>query len=225
MSRAAKKRKAKGSRKNAIKVDDVVFATLVHDEKATIVASEGRIGLVVQPDPEAEGPAQGTRVFLPPQGVRITAEMFDQEVDITVRDITEEVILQLGEDDYYEDELEQDSRLMAVESTDDLQELYNEKKIQLFSKLAGTASTLVSGCLLSFVSVRMLGREFPFPPLLYVGAVAGVTLGILFGVIPCFKIFRHLSSKWVVDCENNYINMETGSTNLNGGMRLPVGRS
>lgn len=210
-------------RKTAIVVPDVTFGTLVHDEVATITGEQGITMLQVKY--EGEDGKSHYVAYPVPAGVAITADMYDQVVDITIRDITNEVILELGDDDYYEDGISGEDDLMVVESTNDLEEIYNEKKIQLFTRMAGTLSTFVGGCALTGISIWLLGKPFPFPILLYGGAIAGVTLGVLFGLVPSFKGFRRLSSKYVSDRKGNWVNMETGRTNLNGGMVLPTRRA
>lgn len=209
----AKRRRKSKARADAIVVSDVVFGTLVHDEVAVIHAEQGIVVLMSKEDGHA---------YPVPAGIPIKADLFGQEVDITVRDITGEVILELASDDYYEDDLKHEDDLLLVESTLDLEEIYNERKIQLFTRMAGLLSTFVGGCTLTGMCIWLLGKPFPFTYLLYAGIVAGVSLGIIFGLVPSFRGFRKLSSKYVADNVGNWVNMETGQTNLNGGMILPT---
>lgn len=218
-----KRRRKKGNTSGSpvVQVKDVTFAIQVRDDKAVIHAEQGVVVLVVN-DIDEESGGTFTKAYGLPAGVPINAEMFGQEVDITIRDLTDEVILELGEDDVYEEELQQDESLMAIDSVDDLEEIYNERKIQMFTKLAGTLGTFVAGCALAGFCYWLLGKDFHFEFLLYPGMVAGILLGVLFGLVPCVRGLRSLSSKIVMDKVGNWVNMETGKSNLDGGIVIPV---
>ena len=213
----ARRRKVKvtSAVKVAVKVDGVVFGTVVHDEEATVV-EQGGVALL-----QSKETGQPYKF---PAGFAVTPEMYGEDVDITIRDITSEVILARGEDDVYEEDLEHDERLMPVESVDDLQEIFNERKIKLFMKAGRTASTFVAGCVLTAACWWLNSREFAFPLVVDIGIPAGVLLGVVFGLVPSINILRQLSCKVVMDEVGNYVNMDTGKTNLNGGMKLPISR-
>lgn len=208
----AKKRKKKVSA-TTVEAKGVVFGVLVHDETATIVAEQGVV--MLQSDTTKQ-------IYNMPAGVPVNADMYGQQCDITVRDMTGEVILERGEDDIYEEDLQKDERLMAVESTSDLEEIYNETKIRLFTKLAGLVGTFVGGIGLAGFCYWLSLREFPYPVLLYALIPVGAVLGVACGLVPCVSTLRKLSSNIVSDEAGNYVNMKTGRSNLNGGMTLPV---
>lgn len=211
--RRAKAHKGSDSASSAIVVPDVIFALEIHDVTARLVFEHGIPILLVDNMP-----------YRVPGGIQIPTDANGTDVDVTIRNITNEVILNQGEDDYYEDDLSSDDRLFPIESTDDLEEIYNERKIQLFSKLGGSISTFFGGLFLCLACLLLKRREFFLPVILDAGIVAGITLGVILGAIPVVRGVRGLSSRFVADCAGNWVNMDTGETNLNGGIRIPKGK-
>lgn len=198
----------------AIYARDVIFGTLVHDAEAKVVAEQGIVFLYVK---EAGHP------YLLPDGVYIGYEDYGTEVDVTIRDITDEIILELGEDDFYEQEADMDDRLLLVDNWHEVQELYNECKIQAFTRNAKSISTFFAGLVLSGVCAWLyLKPDFPFPIVPLVGVPVGLLLAVFMGLIPTISLIQRLNTKVICDGANNYINVETGETNLNGGMTIPI---
>ena len=74
----AKKRKKKVSA-TTVEAKGVVFGVLVHDETATIVAEQGVV--MLQSD-------ETKQMYNMPAGVPVNADMYGQQCDITVRDMT-----------------------------------------------------------------------------------------------------------------------------------------
>lgn len=210
---AGRKHKKAKERVPAIHASDVVFGTLVRDEMATVVAEQGIVVLKVDGDPHP---------YFLPAGIKLGHEAYGQEVDITIRNITQEVILELGEDDIYESDLEKDERLMPVDEWQEVKELFNELKIQLFTQNIKVVSTFFSGILLSVVCGVLLKSGFRYTLPLYVGLPLGILISLGLGLRPIIKLIRQLNSKVICDAANNYINVETGKTNMNGGMIIPV---
>lgn len=200
----------------AIKADNVVFGVLVHDEPATVVCEHDIVRLCSNID--------GSPYAFPPDFV-VTPQMYGEEVDITIRDITNEVILEQGSNDFYEDELERDERLMLIETVDDLQELYNEKKIKMFMGAGKRVSTIIAGLVLSAVCIWFIKKGgFPFPIVVNIGAYVGIAVAAALGVVPLFKTLRYLNSDYIVDEIGSYVNMKTGKSNLNGGMTFRMSK-
>lgn len=210
---AVRKHKKIKERVPAIHASDVVFGALVRDETATVVAEQGIVVLKVDGD---------SQPYFLPAGIKLGHEAYGQEVDITIRNITQEVILELGEDDIYESDLEKDERLMPVDDWQEVKELFNELKIQLFTQNIKVVSTFFSGILLSVVCSVLLKSGFRYTLPLYAGIPLGILISLGFGLRPIIKLIRRLNSKVICDAANNYINVETGKTNMNGGMVIPV---
>lgn len=210
---SARKHKKAEERIPAIRASDVIFGTLVRDETATVVAEQGIVVLKVEGD---------AHPYFLPAGIKLTHEAYGQEVDITIRNITQEVILELEEDDIYEADLEKDTRLMPVDDWFEVKELFNELKIQLFTQNIKVVSNFFSGILLSVVCGVLLKFGFRYTIPLYAGIPLGILVSFGFGLRPIIKLIRQLNSKVICDAANNYINVETGKTNMNGGMIIPV---
>lgn len=214
---AVKERKAKKPKVAVpfLKDEDVVFGTLVEDVTATIVAEQGLVVLKVEGDPQP--------FFLPP-GLTLTHEAYGQQVNITVRGITHEVVLELGEDDIYEDELEANSKLMPVENIEEIKQLLEECKIRELTTETKAFSTCIAGIALSIVSAVLLRGGFQYPQLCYGGIPLGIVIALVFGIRPIKKLLRSMNTHIICDSANNYINVETGKTNMNGGMQFPMQR-
>ena len=192
---------------------DVVFGTMVRNSKAMIVAQQG---IVLLAELETDEP------YFMPSGVFVPYELYNTEVEIVIRDISHEVILELNSDDYYEDDLEKDERIMPVDEWDEIEELYIEKKLQLLTKSMPQFSTIVSGIILAGVCIYLLFKEFLNPIFLVAGVTLGVVVSIFAGILPAVRVFKKLNSNIIVDGAGHYIDMKTGRTNLNGGMRIPL---
>lgn len=196
----------------AVKVSDVIFGTLVHDATATVVAEQGMVVLKVADDPQP---------FFLPEGVVLPASAYGEEVNITIRDITREVILELGEDDFYEEDLESDARLMPVDNWSQVKSLYEEAKIRTITRNSKSFSTCLAGVALSCVCAFLLRKGFSFTEVCYAGIVGGVLLAAVCMIKSIRELFTVLKSETLCDSVNNCINITTGCTNLNGGIRIP----
>lgn len=206
------KKKAKATVPN-VRDTDVQFGTLVRDVTATVVAEQGMVVLKVEGDPNP---------YFLPAGVVLSAETYGTQVEITVREVTHEVVLELGEDDIYERDLEEDNRLMPVSSASEVKQLLEECKIRQITKDAKAFSTCIAGIALAIVGAVLYRRGFQYPMVALLAVPAGVLTALLFGVRPCIRLVRSLNTHIISDCANNYIDVETGKTNMNGGMMLPL---
>lgn len=210
MAKNVKRSKLKTS---FVKDNDVIFGTLVHDTSATIVAEQGVVLLKVDGDPKP---------YFLPDGVRVPSESYGQTVNVTVRGITHEVVLDLGEDDIYEEDLENNPKLMPVEDWSEIKQLLEECKIRELTKESKAFSTCIAGIALCVVSSVLLSKGFDYRILCYTGILLGILVAIVFGLRPIFNLIRSLNTHVICDSADNYINVETGKTNMNGGMQFPV---
>lgn len=205
-------RKKKKAVSGVVRVNDVIFGTLVHDTVATVVAEQGIVMLKVADDPQP---------FFLPEGIVLPASAYGEEVDITVRDLTHEVILELGEDDFYEEELENNPKLMPVDNWSELKSLYDEAKVSTLTRNSKSFSTCLAGVLLAVVCAFLLRKGFSFYEACYAGIAIGVVLAVVCLVKPIRELFSVLRSDTLCDSANNCINMTNGRTNLNGGLIIP----
>lgn len=204
-----RKKKVKG---NYLRDPDVIFGTLVHDSTATIVAEQGLVMLKVADDPQP---------FFLPEGVVLPAEAYGETVDVTIRNITHEVVQELGEDDIYEDELEDNPKLMAVDQWGEVKRLLEECKLRTITKNSKSFSTCLAGLALCLVSGYLLMRGFLVPEICYGGMAVGAIAAIVCIIKPIRQLLFTLNTKTICDGANNWINVETGKTNLNGGLQIP----
>lgn len=212
---ARRKRKHKRHRTaNGVVLDDVIFGTIVHDDVARVVAQEGMVFLHTASDNKLRS--------LPP-GVTISFDHYDKDIGVTVREITNEIILDPGPNDYYEDDLAKDERIMPVSSVQELQELYTENKLSLVAGGFSGLSVVAAGASLAAVGWYLMKQgDFLFPEVPPLCIPVGIIIAILFGLFPTIKGVRRLNSTTLYDCRGNAINMETGKSSLNGGMFIPV---
>lgn len=190
---------------------DVIFGTLIRDVTTQVIAEQG---VVILFDKETG------KTYLPP--IFIPHEYFGEEIKITVRDITNEVILEQGEDDFYEEDLVGNSKIMPVDNWHEIKNLVDECKMRVINKNSTSAATAIAGFALSAVCFVLLRKGFFMPSILYVGTVLGILLGILCGIRPTVRLVQALRSEIIWDSAGNYININTGETNLNGGMKIPI---
>lgn len=197
-----------------IKAPNVVFGTLVHNAHATVVAEQGMVMLKVA--------GAGHPYFLP-EGLVLGHEYFGEEVEVTIRNITDEVILELGEDDIYEEDMEKNSKLVPVDNWHEVKELFNECKIQAFTKNAKALSTFVAGLAMAGIGTWLhLRGDFPYPVVPVIGMVLGPILAIGFGLLPTIGLLKQLNTSVIWDGAGNWIDVETGETNLNDGAPVRV---
>lgn len=201
--------------KKAVKAKDVVFATLVHNEEMTIIAEQG----VVLLQSKVTG-----KPHLLPMGVVLPAQSYGQSCSVTIRDITDEVVLHPGEDDIFEEDLSkrENEKVMPVDHWDDILTLMDELKLESITRSLTSIGSAASGILLCGVSLYLyLKTVFAFPYLCIVGAVFGVAAAG-FSLYSLVKNFGSADSKVIQDGKGNYINLDTGRTNMNGGMKIPI---
>ena len=208
--------KKKESRKlNAIRAGDVVFTTLVHDEQATIVAEQGMVMLFSE---------ESQKVYRLPSGVTFPYEAYGESVTITVRNITDEVILELDEDDIYEADLSKkaNDKKMPVDNWHDVVTLMDERRLQIVMKAFQDVGTFVAGIVLSVFCYWLTTTEFQLMFLSWLGLVVGIVIAGVGGLVPAIKHFRQSTTKVIADGAGNHINLDTGKTNMNGGMMIPI---
>ena len=198
----------------AIFAKDVVFKTLIHVENATIVAEQGMVMLYGE---------ESKKVYRVPSGIMLPAGMYGSTLEIIVRNITEEVVLERGEDDVFEEELslKGSEKFMPVDNWNDILTLMDERKIQVLTKAFTAVGTAVAGVSLAGVCAYLYTAGFKFP---FVG-VAGFAVGCVVAahaVYNAFTKFKQADTKVIADGEGNYVNLDTGMTNMNGGMQLPI---
>lgn len=203
-------------RGGCIEAKDVAFCTLIHDDIGLVVAEQDVVMIQTQSDRQMRNP---------PDGINLLPEHYGKKFDLIVRDATDEIILDAGADDCREEDLTEKSRRLAITSTQDLEELFQERKVQSFTKSAASISTAVAGLVLAIAGAWLYGHEFFIPYLALACVPAGVALGLLFGVLPLWQLIRRLNCDIIVDCNGRWVNMKTGRSNINGGMRFPTGRS
>ncbi len=204
----------KGKQRKAVRAKDVVFATLVHDEKATVIVQGGVTMLQVNGKP-----------YRLPDGLSLPPEAHGESCTVTIRSITDEVILELGENDVYEDELDDKGYedVMPVDQWDEVLTLMDETKLKKITRAGGAIGTFISAVVLVVVSLYLrLKTDFRPVWALDLGLVAGVVIGLFFGLFKAIPLFTCADCKVLVDRNGNYINLDTGRTSLNGGMRLPL---
>lgn len=205
-------KKAKPSGKY-IRIPDVIFKTLVHDELATVVAEQGIVMLKVNGDPQP---------YFLPAGVSLPASVFGQDIEIIVRDITHEAILDLQENDIREEDLGDNPKYLPVDQWSELERILEERKIRLVTKNTRAFSTCLAGVLFAVVSTVLANSNFILGRLCYIGTVIGVLIAAICLVKPIKQLFSIMDVNTICDGENNFVNLETGITNLNGGIQIPV---
>lgn len=201
--------------RKVVKAKDVVFATLVHNEDMTVVAEQGVVLL--------QSNETGEPYMLPP-GLVLPAQAYGQECSVTVRDLTKEVVLNPGEDDIFEEDLSKkgNEKVMPVDHWNDILTLMDELKLESITRSLTSAGTVVSGVLLCGVATWLYAEtEFAFTPLCILGIIGGF-LAVVFSVYSLVKNFGSADSKIIQDSAGNYINLDTGKTNMNGGMKIPI---
>lgn len=197
-----------------IKAPNVVFGTLVHNALATVVAEQGMVMLKVD---------GASHPYFLPEGLVLGHEYFGEEVEVTIRNITDEVILELEEDDIFEEDLEDNSKLIPVDNWHEVKELFNECKIQAFTKNAKALSTFIAGIALTIVGAWLHARgDFPYPIVPVICIPLGVVLAVFCGLMPTIGLLKQLNTDKIWDGAGNWINVETGETNLNGGTQIPI---
>lgn len=208
---------SKSKRKQSSKVvnaPDVTFATLIHDEPMTVVGAQDTVLL--------QSNVSGKPYFLP-SDIRLGKGAIGQQCTVYVREITNEVISRPGKNDVYEEELSrpENSNVMPIDSWDDVLTLMDELKLK---KVTGAMIQLVNalgGLLLIAVSCWLLTTDFFLKPALYATLAVGV-------IVLCWAIWKMmrgvvcLNSKVIMDGQGRYINLDTGKSNLNGGMKIPI---
>lgn len=203
--------------KHALKAKDVVFATMVHDADATVVVQGGVT--LLQEDGTGKPYNLPSSIYLPP-------DASGQRCTITVRDMTSEVITELGDDDIYEDALYEKGAdaLLPVDEWDEVMTLLDETKVKYITTALSSLTTAVAGAALVGVCLLLkLKTQFQPVAALYTGIVLGTIICLVFGLARAIKTFVNVGSRVIMDRDGNYIDVDTGKTNLNGGMRLPVG--
>lgn len=207
-------RKNKSAQLGAVKAPNVIFGTLVRDVNARVIAEQGMVVLKVE--------GESAPYFLP-EGVVLDHQYFGEELTVTIRGITGEVILELGEDDIYEEDLAQNSKLIPVDNWHEVKELFNEQKIQAFTRNAKALSTFIAGIVLTAVSGWLCAvGDFPYPIIPILGIPLGIFLSIGCGLLPTIGLIKQLNTDVIWDGAGNWINVETGETNLNGGTVIKI---
>ena len=193
--------------------NNVVFGTLVHEYDAVICAEQGIVVLHV--------PSTG-KVYLLPGGVSIDSSAFGSEVGIIVRDVTDSVVLEKGPDDYTESELEDNPNILAIDSWDEVEKIIDETKLQELSRNSKSISTLISGIALTIAGAILWKKGFFIPLACLASILAGMSIAVFVGAIPLVKMIRRLNSDIMFDANDNWVNVKTGETSLNEGMRFAV---
>lgn len=208
------KRRQRHSRKSgvAILAKDVIFGLLIHQEDGEIHSMQGVTRILLK--------ESGT-LIAPPRKIVLLPQMHGEEVTVIIRDLTGEIILERGPDDYYESELEKNENVMALESVADLEELFTECKFKVYSKIFKQASTIISGAVLAALCVYLGKVGFIIPWVIIPLTVLAIVLAVLAGIVPLVRSIRLMCTPILQDIEGNLVNMETGATTLNGGTKLP----
>lgn len=198
---------------NYLRVPDIIFKTIVHDEVAQVVAEQGMVVLKVADDPQP---------YFLPAGVNLPASVFGEEIVVTIRDITHEVIVDLEENDIREEELENNQKYLPVDNWGEVKRIFEERKLQLITRNTRAFSTCIAGVALAAVSTVLANKGFFLGNLCYFGTVLGVIIAAVCVVKPIRQLFSILNTNVICDYENNFINLDTGVTSLNGGIQIPM---
>lgn len=202
-------------RKKAVIAKDVTFAALVHNDTARVVDANGIVAL--------QSLSTG-KLYRLPSSLVLPLEACGEECSIVIRDATQEVILKPGKDDMFEEDLQRHAResILAIDEWQDVLTLMDELKLRKITKGLTALGSFVAGLLLCVVCVVLWRQGFPFPYILAGGFVLGICSSILFGLMKAIPSLRNANSKIIMDCRGHYINLDTGHTNMNGGMDIPI---
>lgn len=201
----------------ALIIPDTEFATLIEDREVILTGQDGI--------PFLFDTGNGEAYRLPP-GIDVNPQTFGHTYSATVRKITGEVIFERGDDDIYEQELSHAGNecITLVDSWDDLKAVVDDLKIKRITRGVSAVGGAFSGALLMVLSFWFLIKGFNPWYLSNIGMFIGLTCFIYEGFFQAISSFRRVSSNVIGDELGNYINVETGMTNMNGGMRIPVER-
>lgn len=195
--------------KDFLQSDTLIFGTLMHEYTAVIRAEQGVECLHV---PEVN------KVYLVPAGVSLDPSVYGTEVDILVRAVTDEVILERGPDDYTEQELENNSNILAIDTWDEVESLLDELKLQEISKNSKAISTALAGLVLSGVGLWLWRSGFMYPAVCLAAVPLGLLISVFGGLRYVLRMIRRLKSDIITDAYGNWVNVRSGKSSINGGM-------
>ena len=200
--------------RGVIDVPDVTFATLVYDDEVTVMMQQGIILL--------RSNTTG-KPYLLPKNVVLPAEAVGAVVTVPIRNITNEVLDDVGDDDIYEQQLEYKEDIVPIDNWDEVMTLLDDTKLKRVSKVAGAIANIISGLALAADSTIFQRNNLIEPAwLLIIGQVVGLLICMGLGVPTTVSAISSMNSHVLRDRCGNYIDVETGRTSLNGGMKIPI---
>ena len=194
--------------------ENVVFKTLIENDSAQIIPVNGTTALLKH---------SNKQIYSLPPGVTLSVDLLWQNVGVIYRPVSQEIIIERGVDDIYEEELAVNDTYMPVDKWSEIMELYTELKIQALTSIGSPFSTLVSGLCLTAVSAFLLHSGYQFTEIAVAAGVIGILATVFAGIIPLVSRLRVFTDGKIFDSRGNYINIKTGKTSLNGGIYIPVG--
>lgn len=206
-------KKNKKGKQNKFYLPNSRFVTLVRNIDGKVTPWNG---MIVLHDVENNKP------YSLPVGVTMPLEMYGEPISFLVRLVTEEVILELGPQDMLlEDYDESDEKIIAVDNYFELEQTLAELKADSFGKMTKYLYNIVGGFCLVFACFYARNSPVIPAPFLLASTILGVFGAIFRGVIPTVKFISSFSSSRLYDCTGHYVDVETGKSNMNGGMRFP----
>ncbi len=184
--------------RNAIVLEDVVFKLGVQDVKGTIHGQQGVTCFISEEEK-----------LVIPLTFSVPLEMYEEEVTACVRTCDESLVLEMGEDDVYIDDLDEEEGEVDVTNPSVISEMFEEQKLRVLPQvIMGVVYTI--GCLIAFIVTLLL--KVPLFPYVCIIACIGVWC-----LIWSIKWYSQLNKSIAYDANGNWIDMETGRTSLNGG--------
>lgn len=184
--------------RNVIVLGDIVFKLGVREVSGVIRGQQGLTCFIS----EEEGLAI-------PLSFNVPIEMYDEEVTAWVRTSDNSLVLELGADDVYVEELNPEDGEVDVTDPSVISDMFEEQKLRVVPQvITGIAYTL--GAIVIAIIVALL--KLPLFPALAIPACLGA-----WGLGWSAKWYSQLNRSIAYDAVGNWIDLSTGSTSLNDG--------
>ena len=209
--KVSKGTKAKRDSK-AITLRNNEFAILVREVSGTIVDVHGMYAFH----------SDDGKLYRLPGDISFDTEAVGKRCNSYVRDITEECVITLAPNDVLEEDINKSERYIAVDYLPEIEELMYEQKADIFMSLLNKRGiNILGGLLLAAVGYYFTCVGFVYeivPPLVL---LLGALIAVCTGILPLLRGITKLNASVLRDRKGNIIDIESGYTSLNGGMRLP----
>lgn len=201
-------------RMGVIVAEDVTFATMIHQSDMHVRVQQGVV--LLQDD-------QTGKPYLLPPGLVLSAAAKDEPCSAYIRDMTNEVLMERGVNDILEDELSlpKNEDVMPVDNWDEVLTLMDEIKLKKVTSTLLQLVNIIGGLLLCGVAVWLSQTEFFLTYAVYAAAFLGFGV-FAWGLYRAVQEGSCVNSKVISDKHGKYINLDSGKSNLNGGMKIPM---